>query len=750
MFRKKVFIRDSAYFFWKDAGAVRLNTMLRRIMKIFVSLCFMSSMFFINTASAEDVPESLVDATFTIEFVTGTDLVVDVTMTAYRLTTDHAYTAEEIAIASDEERGALRLSIYLLLKNQINIVFRDADISNFEMPTYSSGVFNEEFNVKLTSTFFGLNDSVNAESLINGVLDMDAVVTYNLNLVTEPGWNNTFTCILPESINFKSANTDEVSLGTKEITWTLKWNGADAEKAAVLSTRLKNPTTTVSETEDVFLTFDLDSSNVDNVILTTIFSLRNINIQNYDILPDFITEIGFVPSDGIRLFIDNGLLLWDDLYQNTIKPVEQTALSTIERSSFNQTPTMLFSWNSETSTNCTNPYNTTDMDDVPAIKADLTSEPPVKLLLCGLSPRAFFGLVNAGAVANISEEDVNFGDRLDEIGRSYEVLLHLPTEVYLDGDNIYRWNESILLSGVFSSDLQPLPKYLEENINTYIEIDISKLDLNIPSFFTGKSEFTATTQLKEDLRLSVTRFPMEFDLSDNIDMPYLNSDAFRVCVDESVFSTEEVDAYLSNKKDVFEARMSNMLNGLKINGIIDKDIFSDSLRWDKDISHMDDVIPIITSTYANNLYPISFSFSLWPPKMHISNQTFTFKSIKNQSVTYRIEFPKGISVTATDTLNKSILKGKTKDGREYIEVVFASDEEVKIGTVACTLVASSLYLLGQFLPCIISFVLVVILLIIVYIFKRKRRGRKLVIQEKTDDSDYEGEAFYVPPSPPSK
>ena len=719
-------------------------------MKIFVSLCFISSTFFINTASAEDAPESLVDATFTIDFVTGTNLVVDVTMTAYKLTTDHAYTAEEIASASDEEMGALKLSIYLLLKNQINIVFGDAKVSNFEMPTYSSGVFNEELNVTLTSTFFGLNDSVNAESLINGVLDMGAVITYNFNLVTESGWNNTFTYVLPDSISFKSANTDEVSLNTKEMTWALNWNGADAEKTAVLSTRLNNPTTTLSETEDIFLTFDLDSSNVNNVSLTTTFSLRNTDIRGYDSLPDFITELGFVPSDGIRLFIDNSLLSWNDLYQNTIKPVEQTTISTIEHSSFNQTLTMLFNWDSETSTNCTTPYNTTNMDDVPAIKAELTSEHSVELLLCDISSRAFFGLVNAGAVANISEEDVNFGDRLDEIGRSYEVLLHLPTEIYLEGDNIYRWNESLSLSGVFSSDLQPLPKYSEENINTYIEIDISKLDLNIPSFFTGNAEFTATAHSKEDIHVSVTRFPMEFGLSDKINLPYLNSDAFRVCVDESVFSTEEVDAYLSNKKDVFEMRMSNVLDGLKIKGVVDKDVFSDSLSWDKDISHMDDVIPIVASTYANNLYPISFSFSLWPPDMRISNQTLTFESIKNQTVTYRIEFPKGISVTATDTLNKSILKGKTTDGREYIEVFFASDEEAEIDTITCVLVASSLYMLGQFLPCIISLALVVILIIVVYILKRKRRGRKLVIQEEVDASGYEGEDFYVPPPPSSK
>jgi hypothetical protein len=66
------------------------------------------------------------------------------------------------------------------------------------------------------------------------------------------------------------------------------------------------------------------------------------------------------------------------------------------------------------------------------------------------------------------------------------------------------------------------------------------------------------------------------------------------------------------------------------------------------------------------------------------------------------------------------------------------------------LVASSLYMLGQFLPCIISLALVVILIIVVYILKRKRRGRKLVIQEDVDASGYEGEDFYVPPPPSSK
>ena len=71
-----------------------------------MSLCLVFSLLFISTVSAEDTPDSLVDATFTIEFVTGTELVVDVAMTAYGLTIDDVYTAEEIASASDEKMGA--------------------------------------------------------------------------------------------------------------------------------------------------------------------------------------------------------------------------------------------------------------------------------------------------------------------------------------------------------------------------------------------------------------------------------------------------------------------------------------------------------------------------------------------------------------------------------------------------------------------------------------------------------------------
>ena len=77
MFRKKVFIRVSAYFFWKDVGAVHLNTVIWRGTEMFVILCLVFSILFISTISAEDTPENVVDATFTVAFITGTNLKIN-------------------------------------------------------------------------------------------------------------------------------------------------------------------------------------------------------------------------------------------------------------------------------------------------------------------------------------------------------------------------------------------------------------------------------------------------------------------------------------------------------------------------------------------------------------------------------------------------------------------------------------------------------------------------------------------------
>ena len=725
---------------------MHLSRALYRPMAIFIGMCFMFSVLLVADTSADDNPDSLVDANFDIEFVTGTDLKICVALDVSEITVfGNTYDSNGIqTVANDDLQtlGAIKLRLRQLLEEQIELSFEYASITSLnEKPTYENTLFYDEYGISLTSAFFGLNETVNSHDFVNGVLDLDAIVYYAFSFHAESGWNNTYTIVLPEFMKYRSTTG---SAENNRIQWEVEnREGGHPELSAELSIQLTDPSTPRLTEDDIHLKFELDTSNINSIALKTTILAEKVDMREYDILPDFVNELNFISSDGIRLFIDNGLLSWDDLYLRTIKPIEQNTISTIEASSFNQTLEMSFAWNPETTTNCSVSYNITSMDDDPPIKAELIDE-DVNLIICDMSSRAFFGLVSAGAIANISADDINFGEGLDEIGHPYDVFLHLPNNISLEGKNIYSWNLSTPISGEFVSDLRPIPEYSKEEIDTFIEIEISKMDLDIPSFFSGKTKLTATSCIKENNYVYVTIFPQEFKISEKVDLTYLNSDAFRLCTEESVFNEEDINVYLTNKKDVFEMRHSDVLNNLKIKGIVDKDAFYDSLNWDGDISNMDNVVPVVVSTYAHNIYSIDFNLSFWPPEISISNQTFNLKGIESQSVTYRIIFPKGISVNARDALNESMIKGKTNDGREYVELSFDPDEFAEIYVFLGEIGASPVYVLGLFLPCILSLVFVVILIIVVYLIRKKRRGGK-IIQKDTESTGYEDQEYYVPP-----
>ena len=106
------------------------------------------------------------------------------------------------------------------------------------------------------------------------------------------------------------------------------------------------------------------------------------------------------------------------------------------------------------------------MNDKPEIKSVLTDE-NILLKICNISERAFLGLINSGADSTISKEDINFGNNLKELGYNYNVTLFLPNNIFLDGKNIYTWNETIPISGKFKSD-NVKNVYSNQNKNTVI------------------------------------------------------------------------------------------------------------------------------------------------------------------------------------------------------------------------------------------------------------------------------------------
>ncbi|MCX6665393.1 MAG: hypothetical protein NT038_04960 [Euryarchaeota archaeon] len=740
---------------------------IQKIVLIGGFICICSLFAIIGVHAQDEASDNRVTATFATTFQTGTDLQADITMDVQRFTTDKTYTSSDIKSTNTSQeiqdlRAIIRYYLYERLRSQFQGVYGDSSLLNFTMPTYSTSTqtFIETLNVQLSPSFFNLNQSVDAESFINGVLDMDAVVYYTCDFKTETGWNNTHQIILPSTIQFRY--TDGIVSG-QTIQWsTENWNGLHPNRTGSVSIQFTHPTTPHQTTDDISLEFTLDATKIKTTTFDTTFITNSLNISSYNIMPFSITNIDVITADGIRLFVKNNLLSWDVIYQKTLQNLEQTISSTIEQSTFNQPLDLTFTWDSETTTNCSTPYTTTHMDSIPPVKATLT-DADVDLKIFNITAKAVFGLANAGAIADVTSSDINFGDKLSEIGRPYTCSLMLPSNIYLTGKSIYQWNDTNPPSGELTSSISPT--YSKEEKKMYVTTEITKMDLNLPSFFTGKTELTAPLDIKEDIDLYLTSLPEEFTLPEHLYLTYLNSDAFRLCAEEKVFTDQETSTFLANKKQQFETRMSEMLHGLKINGASDTNKFAASLRWDGDIAKMDKNTPVIVASNARCIYPVACSLSLAPPSFSISTQNITLMGFTDQSVTYRFVFPKGITVTASDTLEKQITYGKTIDGTNYIELTLDEKDSPETDALLFTMTADPLYVLGLFLPCILTLFLVIILIVVIYLIRRKRgplfvrgekkpRRRKSRRTEESEEADeeggFEGQEFYVPPPPGSR
>lgn len=733
--------------------------------RVVVYLTLMITVLLFGTTSfpviqGEPLLNSSIEATLTCSFVSGAQLTVQAQMIVNRIDVfDTVYSRQEIedmAVTNPYIMGAIMLRLHEAIKTQIERAFSNADIETlYTIPTYETPYFIDMFRVNLTPAFFQYNGSLTLTDFINGVLDMGATVAYSFDLSAEQGWNTTFVYVLPSTMTLVYANTADTNPDTNTVRWVVRnWEGIDERIDAMISMQSKNPTSITSEVEDISLEYVLDTTSVTDIDFIDSLILKKVDVRPYNVLPAFVTGLGSIPADGIRLFIDNGLFTWADLFENTVRPIEQLTTPILENSSFQQNLSLSFSWDVQTTLNCSNPYNITHMDDLPAIRADF-HDAGINLLICQMPARAFFGLINAGANVSISSTDVNFGDGLESIRYPYSIMLRLPTNITLGGTSNYIWNRTTAIAGAFHSELQPNPSYTTDHVETYIIIEVAKMDLNIPSIFTGKTELTASVKMREDDNLYVIRRTNDLSFSPKVDLPYLNADALRLCIEEGVFSPGQIDAYLSQKTILFQERLSSVFHGSEVKGAIDRTSFTNSLSWEGDISTMDDVVPVTVTNIANEVSMIGFNVSLWPAELSIMPQQFSLQGIANQSVTYRIIFPRGVDINVSQDTVKPLITGTTNDGRDYVELSFDGQNSSNVTVLTCALNTSPVYVLSLFLPCILVFLLLVVLLIIIYLIRKKRGGlrrgkRKLFEPEDNEPTDYSDQEYYVPPPPPTK
>jgi len=323
--------------FLTDVDVMRLHKLLDVMIAVLVLVSF-----FVVDIAAEETAESIVDARFDIELETATDLKISVTMDVSEITVfDNTYYSSDIqTLATNGSStdlqiiGAIKLRLRQLVKQQIEASFDDANVVALkEMPAYENTVFHDDFGVNLTSAFFGMDESVNTYNLINGILDMDAEVFYECTLHAELGWNNIYTITLPTAM-YPPYTNGKVDASAR-IQWDVKNEyGFQYSTTAELSVKLNDPTTPSSETDDILLAFVLDASDAKQISLTTNILAKHIDIRNYGMLPESITDLDVISADGMRLFINNGLTTWDEFYQKSLANITRDAVLVIENSSY--------------------------------------------------------------------------------------------------------------------------------------------------------------------------------------------------------------------------------------------------------------------------------------------------------------------------------------------------------------------------------------------------------------------------------
>jgi hypothetical protein len=720
---------------------------LKKLYSFLFMFLIVGSLFYIYNCSATEI-ENLVEADFDISFISGTHLTVEITIFPQKLTTDRVYYTSDIITASSEEIGALKYAVFLMLKDQLSILFRGVTLNNFTLPMLQSGVFTEYLDLNLDSEFFNMSSTVSTHELINGFLDMGASISYVFPFAPETGWNTTYTIYLPQEIVLDSVNTIDVTSDGGIISWNVaNWYGTAPSKEGHLSIKEKNPST-ASMQEQIEIIFDIDSRSPSHIILDTNIIAKSLSIESYNVLPEFILNIQYLPSDGIRLLIKNQLLSLEDLFRQTYQPIIQHITSVIENTSFNQSYQKKFSWDQQTIINTTHAYDISMMDTSPPIIGKLIDE-NIALTFLGLSGRAFFGLLNAGAVATLNSNDINFGSGLHALMYPYAITLTLPLKIKVDDQDEITWVNASEFKGTFISHNNQQDMSIEEHIEEYITIDISKMDLNILSLFTGSLKMNTALSVTAEEYQFITSPQGDLTLPEKIQLDLLNADVLRLCIEESIFTPLQITNYLREKKDEFNGQLSTLLRDIELKGILDENTFFNSLDWDGDISSMDALTPILISITSKSLHPTELTISLIPPSLGIANQTFHLTGFPQKTTIYTIIFPKGISIDPININGSNIHQDKDSNGRYFIEYKIPASSFDTSQIITCHLTASPLYVLSILLPLILSIILVIILIILIYLFRKKRRGRTSK-QYPSHPQEYYNREEYTPPPPPQK
>ena len=688
-----------------------------------IAVLFLISILPINGAGEDGEEETAwVDANINLSFINGTHIRVTASLDVHNMTVyGKIFGADDIREIYDSEGGAFRAKVFDYVYDILaNNVFKGcevnlnippvADPATLDIPSDSDPynppvTFIVYGNITLKGTFFNFGKE-NIDNLINGLLNAGVQISYDMSIFAPPGWNTTYIINIPNHLSITETN-GYLSIDGKKVTWDLQnWKSTTNSKQGAHMALVECDVSHRPEKEIVTANISFDLRKMRYAEINISLDFESLYLSDLLSLPEFISDISFYPADAVRLLCEYGIASWNDINEQLEE--RWRSFSDNFKHSLAKNISLAFFIDENTTSNCNQPYNASDMDTHPPLS--VKGRGRITKLFDNLSVSTILGILYSGGTIRIKDSMIN----LDDLVYPFRARLILPY------GEIYKWNSSVPLDVNLSYDLAP--RYENEDVERVVEITVKDMNIDFLNLFIGKSNIVSSMDIREHHYIHRISSADLLSMPEWIDIEIVNSDLFRLLVEDGVLNESTLDGLFTKILNTSKGTLQTLTGEERLKIYIDDKLFEDSLKWDGDIKKMDDQQPVDIPTFSSITKRSDFTISVFPPSLDIEDEKLYCTSSAIENTTYRIVFPKGVSI-AHCNFSGAIVRGKTVDGREYLEITIPRTEGVSIATLHYSLRFSPLMVLKLFMPVIIMITIIISIIAIILFMRRRRRYR---------------------------
>ncbi len=638
--------------------------------------------------------------------------------------------------------------------------YGSADENKYEPPL----VIRQECSIKLSELAYFTSAEVarynikRLSDLLAGSLKMGARVNLDLDLYAGAGHKIKYIFKVNKFEEWSDDYQDQLT-----ITHSLnEIFSKDKDKVTFTIDNLNNLYHSVREIKDIVFRakivnlqsqetirhdFNLMLKDFDELLINrSTITINSIKIrEEFFKLPSNISDLTFLSTDGLRLYMDNGLLDLADIEQSLA--AEFSRLERQFATVFNTTDSVVLNktWDMSTIIGLSPLYYLYDTGSMnrmgserPIICHLSVKEESAVHLFGNVTSMAVKGLLNAGARAELN--------LYISSPYMYTYNLTLPAGFLLSGHTPKLSGEpgiggvTYLLTPDKLKNLRVVAidpaQYTSSRANITVNIDIHEVEI------LGVSEYLAHVKIDADgiLHHIKNERGSEFDeaLPKGVTMDYYNSDALRLMYTEGLLDLPEIEESLYSK---IEENISKML---------EKDVkmivsFNDELlEFDGNIHEMDDLDPVTFGIRSSGKMRITEDKLVRMGGFVTKQLELPLPGAKYWNVTYRLVLPEHIYILGRPRVENSSVEyfgpmvDRTDDNRDELIVTIcgepydeASEPELEVD-VQVDIDITIWFFLNKIVAAIILFI---VLCIVIAIIQLHRRHKSKKIEQLMADPD---------------